>query len=56
LGHRKRLGFVRNQIADITDRTVHYLTDTQEESSDTPVLNAKGQIIALHRAGAMHNR
>lgn len=50
-GQSKRIGYVRNQVADYTDRVVHYLTDTQEGSSGAPVFNALGQLIALHRAG-----
>ena len=50
-GERKRLGFVRNQVSFFDDRVVHYLTDTREGSSGSPVLNAQGQLIALHRAG-----
>jgi S1-C subfamily serine protease len=51
LGQRKRLGFVRNQVSAFDDRVVHYLTDTQEGSSGSPVLDGNGQLIALHHAG-----
>lgn len=50
-GERKRLGFVRNQVSTFDDRVVHYLTDTKEGSSGSPVFNAQGQLIALHHAG-----
>ncbi len=50
-GHRKRLGFVRNTISDVTDRVVHYLTDTEPGSSGAPVFDAQGRCIALHHAG-----
>ncbi len=50
-GQSKRIGFVRNQVADFTDRVVHYLTDTQEGSSGAPVFNGDGKLIALHHAG-----
>jgi hypothetical protein len=51
LGSRKRLGYVRNQVSAVDDRTVHYLTDTQEGSSGSPVFDAQGRLIALHHSG-----
>lgn len=51
LGNRKRLGFVRNLVADFNDRAVHYLTDTQEGSSGSPVFNPAGKLMALHHVG-----
>lgn len=50
-GSRKRLGFIRNQISEVTERFVYYLTDTQPGSSGSPVFDGNGQLIALHRAG-----
>jgi hypothetical protein len=50
-GQRKRLGFVRNQIAGLDERVVHYLTDTETGSSGAPVFDAAGRLIALHHAG-----
>ncbi|WP_433292279.1 trypsin-like peptidase domain-containing protein [Actinoplanes sp. CA-030573] len=50
-GQRKRLGFVRNQISDVDERVVHYLTDTEAGSSGAPVFDAAGRLIALHHAG-----
>jgi len=50
-GTRKRVGFVRNQIINITDRVIHYLTDTQSGSSGAPVFDDMGRLIALHHAG-----
>jgi V8-like Glu-specific endopeptidase len=50
-GERKRLGFVRNQVSGFNDRTVHYLTDTKEGSSGSPVFDAQGKLIALHHSG-----
>lgn len=50
-GARKRIGFVRNRVTGVEDRVVHYLTDTQQGSSGSPVFNAQGQLIALHHAG-----
>ena len=50
-GHRKRLGFVRNTISDVTAQVVHYLTDTEPGSSGAPVFDAQGRCIAIHHAG-----
>ena len=50
-GERKRVGFVRNQVSAFDDRVVHYLTDTQEGSSGSPVFDGEGRLIALHHAG-----
>jgi V8-like Glu-specific endopeptidase len=50
-GDPKRLAFVRNRIASVADRRVHYLTDTSGGSSGAPVFDARGKFIALHRAG-----
>ncbi len=50
-GDRKRIGFVRNQVAWFDDRVVHYLTDTQFGSSGSPVFDGQGRLMALHHAG-----
>ena len=50
-GRPKRLAFVRNRISSVEARRVYYLTDTEGGSSGSPVFNAQGQIVALHRAG-----
>lgn len=51
LGGRKRVAYVRNTVSFFDDRVVHYLSDTQVGSSGSPVLDAAGQLIALHHAG-----
>jgi V8-like Glu-specific endopeptidase len=50
-GRRKRLGYVRNHVSDFDDRVVHYLTDTEQGSSGSPVFDAAGRLIGLHHAG-----
>ena len=50
-GDPKRLAFVRNRIVAVDDRRVRYLSDTQSGSSGSPVFDARGKLIALHRAG-----
>ena len=50
-GDRKRIGFVRNSVSSFDDRVLHYLTDTQEGSSGSPVFDADGRLVGLHHAG-----
>jgi hypothetical protein len=50
-GEAKRVAFVRNQVTDFDDRVVHYLSDTQQGSSGSPVLDENCKLIALHHAG-----
>jgi V8-like Glu-specific endopeptidase len=42
---------VRNQVSSFDDRVLHYLTDTQQGSSGSPVFDAQGRLIGLHHAG-----
>jgi hypothetical protein len=51
LGGRKRVAFVRNQVTFVSDRVVQYLSDTQQGSSGSPVLDEQGRLVALHHAG-----
>jgi hypothetical protein len=50
-GERKRVGYVRNQVTQITDKVVQYLTDTQAGSSGSPVLDGDCRLVGLHHAG-----
>jgi endonuclease I/V8-like Glu-specific endopeptidase len=40
-----------NELADVLDDFLHYLTDTQPGSSGSPVLNNDWRVAALHHAG-----
>lgn len=53
MGGRKRVAYARNQITYFDDKIVHYLSDTQEGSSGSPVLNEEGKLVALHHAGGL---
>jgi len=55
-GQSKRLGYVRNQITDFTDKMVYYFTDTQDGSSGSPVFDADARLVAIHRAGGNPQR
>ena len=50
-GERKRIAFVRNQVTDVDDKVLHYLSDTQQGSSGSPVFDDQGRLIGLHHAG-----
>jgi hypothetical protein len=50
-GERKRIGYVRNQVTEVTDQVMQYLTDTQAGSSGSPVLDGDCRLIGLHHAG-----
>lgn len=50
-GQSKRVAFVRNRITFVDDRVIQYLSDTQGGSSGSPVVNEKGELLGIHRAG-----
>jgi hypothetical protein len=50
-GLRKRLGYVRNQVTDFNEQVLHYLTDTEEGSSGSPVFDKSCRLIGVHHVG-----
>ncbi|MFF9019771.1 endonuclease [Streptomyces eurythermus] len=49
-GEPKQLALRENQIVDLLDRFVHYVTDTAPGSSGSPVLNDQWEVVALHHS------
>lgn len=50
-GRLKKIGLLHNEVVDVTDSRVHYLTDTLPGSSGSPVCNEFWQVVALHQRG-----
>jgi endonuclease G len=50
-GAAKQVTLRENQLVDVFDDYVHYLTDTQPGSSGSPVFNDQWEVLALHHAG-----
>ena len=51
-GHPLKIVLTQNYIAaDMSDTRVHYVADTDEGSSGSPVLNRNWEVVALHHAG-----
>ena len=50
-GERKRVGFVRNKVTLVNEKILHYVTDTQEGSSGSPIFDREGRLIGLHHVG-----
>ncbi|WP_454650224.1 trypsin-like peptidase domain-containing protein [Bradyrhizobium liaoningense] len=57
-GGLKQIGLTANEIVNIFESRLHYMTDTLPGSSGSPVFNDDWQVIAIHRAGGnlMKNR
>lgn len=49
-GEPKQLALRENQIVDILERFVHYVTDTAPGSSGSPVFNDQWEVVALHHS------
>ncbi|MGC0378946.1 endonuclease [Streptomyces sp. SAI-229] len=49
-GEPKQLALRENQIVDVLDRFVHYVTDTAPGSSGSPVFNDQWEVVALHHS------
>lgn len=50
-GQTKRVAYVRNKIVKVHPRVLHYLSDTETGSSGSPIFDAAGHLIGIHRAG-----
>ncbi|MFH8803373.1 endonuclease [Streptomyces sp. NPDC017936] len=49
-GEPKQLALRENQIVDLLDDFVHYVTDTAPGSSGSPVFNDQWEVVALHHS------
>ncbi|WP_318204803.1 endonuclease [Streptomyces sp. SCL15-4] len=49
-GEPKQLALRENQIVDLLDLFVHYVTDTAPGSSGSPVFNDQWEVVALHHS------
>ncbi|MEV6181143.1 endonuclease [Streptomyces sp. NPDC052015] len=49
-GEPKQLALRENQIVDLLDEFVHYVTDTAPGSSGSPVFNDQWEVVALHHS------
>lgn len=53
-GDEKKIAMYHNVVTYAAEGLVQYLTDTQEGSSGSPVLNADWDVVALHRCSVRH--
>jgi endonuclease I/V8-like Glu-specific endopeptidase len=50
-GEPKQLALRENQVVDLLDHFLHYMTDTAPGSSGSPVFNDQWEVVALHHMG-----
>jgi endonuclease G, mitochondrial len=50
-GEPKQLALRENQVVDLLDNFLHYLTDTAPGSSGSPVFNDQWELVGLHHSG-----
>lgn len=50
-GASKQITIRENEVVDLPESYMHYLTDTKPGSSGSPVYNDQWQVVALHHAG-----
>jgi len=50
-GEPKQLALRENQVVDLLDTFLHYMTDTAPGSSGSPVFNDQWEVVALHHMG-----
>ena len=50
-GERQQLALRQNQIVDVVEDFLHYIADTQQGSSGSPLFNDQWQLAALHHSG-----
>jgi endonuclease G len=50
-GGTKQIVLRSNQLVDLFDKYAHYLTDTEQGSSGSPVYNDQWEVVALHHSG-----
>jgi endonuclease G len=50
-GGLKQIALRENEVVDIFDNFLHYLTDTEPGSSGSPCFNDQWELVALHHSG-----
>jgi V8-like Glu-specific endopeptidase len=50
-GGPKQIALTANQVVNVFDHRLQYVTDTMPGSSGSPVFNDRWQVVALHHAG-----